>query len=72
MKDFPHASFPPDTIALMTTAMDGAIAALPHPVTSAQVKAVAETILRSAQEGERDPAALGRMALLELVISSRD
>jgi hypothetical protein len=72
MKDFPHASFPPDTIALMTTAMDGALAVLPHPVTSAQVKSVAETILRSAQEGERDPAALGRMALLELAISPRD
>jgi hypothetical protein len=56
----------------MTTAMDGALAVLPHPVTSAQVKSVAETILRSAQEGERDPAALGRMALLELAISPRD
>jgi hypothetical protein len=72
MKNFPHASFPPDTIALMTTAMDGALAALPHPLTSAQVKSVAETILRSAQEGERDPVTLGRMALLELAISPRD
>jgi len=72
MKDFPNASFPPETIALMTTAMDGALATLPHPVTSDQVRSVAETILRSAQEGERDPAALGRMALLELSISPRD
>jgi hypothetical protein len=72
MKDFPHASFPPDTIALMTTAMDSALSSLPHPVTSAQVQSVAETILRSTQEGERDPASLRRMALLELAISPRD
>jgi len=72
MKDFPHASFAPDTIALMTTAMDSALARLPHPVASAHVKSIAETILRSAQEGERDPIALERMASLELMISSRD
>jgi hypothetical protein len=72
MKDFPHASFPPDTIALMTTAMDSALSRLPHPVTSTHVKSIAETILRSTQEGERDPAALERMALLELMISPRD
>jgi len=73
MKDFPHASFAPDTIALMTTAMDSALARLPHPVASAHVKSIAETILRSApQEGERDPMALERMAFLELMISPRD
>ncbi len=72
MKDFPNASFPPDTIALMTTAMDGARSRLPHPVMSAHIKSIAETILRSAQEGERDPVALERMALLELTISPRD
>ena len=72
MKDFPNASFPPDTIALMTTAMNGARSRLPHPVTSAHIKSIAETILRSAQEGERDPAALERMALLELTICPRD
>jgi hypothetical protein len=71
MKDFPHASFAPDTIAIMTTAMDTALSTPPHPVTSALVKSVTETILRSAQEGERDPAALARMALLELAISPR-
>jgi hypothetical protein len=72
MKDFPHASFPPDTIALMTVAMDGACSRLPHPVTSTHIKSLAETILRSTQEGERDPAALERLALLELTISPRD
>ena len=71
MKDFAHASFPPDTIGIMTKAMDGAISALPHPVASAHVKSIAETILRSTQEGERDPIVLARMALLELMISPR-
>jgi hypothetical protein len=72
MKDFPHASFPPDIIALMTTAMDSAVSRLPHPVASAHVRSIAETILRSTQEGERDPAALERMAFLELMITPRD
>jgi len=72
MKNFPHASFPPETIALMTTAMDNALARRPHPVLSVHVKSIAETILRSAQEGERDPLALERMAFLELMISPRD
>lgn len=72
MKNFPHASFPPETIALMTTAMDAALSRLPHPANSAHIQSIAETILRSAQEGERDPVALERMALLELIISPRD
>jgi hypothetical protein len=71
MKDFPHASFPPDTVVIMTTAMDSALSRLPHPVSSAHVRSIAETILRSTQEGERDPAALERMALLELMIAPR-
>jgi hypothetical protein len=33
--------------------------------------AVAETILRTAKDGERNPAVLERMALLELQISIR-
>jgi len=37
MKDFANASFPPDTIALMMTAMDNALAKLPRPVVSAHV-----------------------------------
>jgi hypothetical protein len=71
MKDFPNASFPPETIGIMKTAMDGAVAALPHPVSSAAVQSIAETILRTAQEGETDPKTLERMALLELQISQR-
>ena len=71
MKDFPNASFPPETIGIMKTAMDGAVAALPHPVSSASVQSIAETILRTAQTGETDPKTLERMALLELQISPR-
>ena len=71
MKDFSNASFPPDTIEVMTLAMNAALAALPHPISSKYVQLVAETILRTAKDGERDPKALERMALLELKISPR-
>jgi hypothetical protein len=71
MKDFSNASFAPDTIKTMTEAMNGAIATLPHPVSSAHVQSVAETILRTAKDGERDRKVLERMALLELQISPR-
>jgi hypothetical protein len=71
MKDFSNASFPPDTIKVMTLAMDGALSTLPHPVSSKHVQSVAETILRTARDGERDPKVLERMALLELQISPR-
>ncbi len=72
MKEFSNASFPPDTIVIMTAAMERALSTLPHPVGSARVRSVAETILRSAKDGERDPAVLARMALMELQISPRD
>ncbi len=71
MKDFSNASFPPETISLMKIALDAAVATLPEPVSTAHVQAIAETILRSAKEGERDPSALQRMALLELQIAPR-
>jgi hypothetical protein len=71
MKDFSNASFAPDIIKVMTQALIGALSTLPHPVSSTNVQSVAETILRTAKEGERDPAVLTRMALLELQISPR-
>jgi hypothetical protein len=71
MKDFPNAAFPPETIDIMKTAMDGAVATLPHPVSSASVQSIAETILRSAQDGESDPKTLERLALLELQLAPR-
>lgn len=71
MKDFSNASFPPETLDVMKTALDAAVASLPDPVSSAHVQSLAESILRTAREGERDPATLQRMALMELQISPR-
>ena len=71
MKDFSNVSFPPEIIAIMETAMKSAIATLPDPVSSAHVQSIAETILRTAGNGERDAKVLERMALLELQISPR-
>ncbi|WKA26748.1 hypothetical protein [Bradyrhizobium roseum] len=71
MKDFSNASFPPETITLMQIALEAAVASLPEPVSTSHVQAIAESILRSAKEGERDPSALQRMALIELQISRR-
>jgi hypothetical protein len=71
VKDFANASFPPEAIEAMTSAMDGALATLPHPVSSTHVQLLAEAILRTAKEGEWDAAVLERMALMELQISSR-
>ncbi|HYW64262.1 MAG TPA: hypothetical protein VE865_13795 [Bradyrhizobium sp.] len=71
MKDLANACFTPDAIRTMAIAFESAISALPDPVGSARVNCVAETILRSTIEGERDPAVLARLALLELLISPR-
>jgi hypothetical protein len=71
MKEFSNASFPPETISIMTNALHAAVASLPHPVSSAHVTSIAETILRTAKEGERDAATLQRMALLEIKITPR-
>jgi hypothetical protein len=71
MDNFANASFAPDLIAVMQDALEGAVSTLPHPVSSNHIKSIAETILRSANEGERDPNTLQIMALLELQISPR-
>ena len=71
MKDFSEATFVPEIVDVMTEALDASVATLPHPVSSTQVNLLAESILRTAQSGERDPAILQRMALLELTITPR-
>ena len=71
MDNFANASFQPDIVALMDTALANAVGKLPHPVSSAHVQAIAQTILRSAKEGERNIGALETMALLELQIGPR-
>ena len=72
MRDFSNASVPPETLSVMKDALDAAVASLPEPVSSAHVQSLAETILRTAKDGERNPATLQRMALMELQISSRN
>jgi hypothetical protein len=68
MQDFAHTSFHPDLLSTMENALDK----LPHPVRSSHVTAIAESILRSASEGERDVRVLETLALLELQINPRD
>ena len=70
MKDFSNASFSPDLIAAMDPALQIAVATLPEPVSSVRVQNIAESILRDAQQGERDPRALQTMALVEMQLRS--
>ena len=58
-------------ISIMEKAMDAAIATLPEPISSTHVQSIAETILRTAQNGENDPVVMQRMALLELQLKTR-
>jgi hypothetical protein len=71
MDNFANASFHPDLVKVMRTALESAVSTLPHPVSSNHLQSIAETILRSAKEGERDPIVLQRLALIELQISPR-
>jgi len=65
-----NASFSPDLIAAMDEALAGAVATLPHPVSSTRVQHIAESILRSAKQGENNPRTLQTMALLEMQLRS--
>jgi hypothetical protein len=71
MRDFSDAAFSPEVIGVMTAALDRAVADLPEPVSTTQVKALAESILRAAKSGEHDVDVLQRLALLELQITPR-
>jgi hypothetical protein len=71
MKDFSDASFSPEVIDVMTAALEAATATLPEPVSSAHVQVLAESILRTAKSGERNPAVLKRIALMELQLAPR-
>jgi hypothetical protein len=72
MKDFSNASFPPELIKAMDQALQGAVATLPDPVSSMRVQTIAESILRSANEGEQNPRVLQTMALMEMQLRSDD
>ena len=65
MKDFAHASFSPEKIEAMTSALQSAIDTLPEPVSSRVIHRLAEAILRAARDGESSQLVLQRLALLE-------
>ena len=71
MKDFSNAAFPPEVIEIMTTALEAAVATLPEPAHSAHITIIAESILRTANAGERDVAVLKLIALIELSLAQR-
>jgi hypothetical protein len=71
MKNFSDAAFSPEVIEIMTVALEESINTLPHPVSTAHVNLLAESILRTANAGERDVAVLKRIALVELQITPR-
>jgi hypothetical protein len=66
VKDFSNAAFSPDQIDVMRRALEQAVATLPHPVSSMRVQTIAESILRTANQGERDVRTLQTMALVEM------
>jgi hypothetical protein len=70
MKDFSNASFSPDLIKAMDQALAQAVATLPYPVSSTRVQNIAESILRSAKQGESDPRTLQTLALVEMQLRS--
>ncbi|WP_298271501.1 hypothetical protein [uncultured Bradyrhizobium sp.] len=72
MKNFSNAAFAPEVIELMTRALESSVATLPEPVSSSHIKTIAESILRTAKDGEREIDALQRIALLELALAPRD
>ena len=53
----------------MSAALAACIETLPEPISATQVHQLAESILASAGRGERDVAALVRIALVELQIA---
>jgi hypothetical protein len=71
MRDFSNAAFSPEMIEAMTVALEASVSTLPEPVSSRHVNLLAESILRTAKTGERNPSVLQRMALLELQLGPR-
>jgi hypothetical protein len=63
---FGGPSFGPQTIALMSLALEEALAMLPQPVGDDCARAIAANILKAAAEGERDPVRLRLSAMSAL------
>jgi hypothetical protein len=63
---FGGPSFGPQTIALMSKALDDAHASFPEPVSDEQLRLIAAAILKVAGDGERDPVRLRTSAMTAL------
>jgi hypothetical protein len=63
---FGGPSFGPQTIELMSKALERAEASLPEPVSDQQLRLLAATILKVAGDGERDPIRLKAAAMSAL------
>ena len=62
-----HMSFDPETVALLRETLEGAWAALrPEQQATMQKTALAERILKSAADGERDRKRLRDAALMDI------
>ena len=63
--DIRRAAYNPETISMLSTVLERAIAALPHQQRTEERKArLASSILRAAARGERDPIRLYATALV--------
>lgn len=63
---FGGPSFGPQTIELMSKALEGAEASLPEPASDRQLRLSAATLLKVAGDGERDPIRLKAAAIFAL------
>jgi hypothetical protein len=63
---FGGPSFGPQTIELMSRALEDAAASLPEPVSDQHLRSFAATILKVAGDGERDPIRLTAAAISAL------
>jgi hypothetical protein len=63
---FGGPSFGPQTIELMSKALEGAEASLPEPASDQQLRLIAAMILKVAGDGERDPIRLKAAAMSAL------
>ena len=63
---FGGPSFGPQTIELMSKALEGAEASLPEPASDQQLRLIAATLLKVAGDGERDPIRLKAAAISAL------
>jgi len=65
-RQFGGPSFGPQTIELMSKALEGAEASLPGPASDQQLRLIAAKILKVAGDGERDPIRLKAAAMSAL------